>query len=109
MAMHQDSDSRPLRQKGDSAKGSRLVARITDDQKRLFQRAAALQGRNLSDFVITSVQEAAQRAIREQEIIALGVRDSAAFVEGLLNPPPINDRLRETIERYQAKTTAPRG
>lgn len=82
------------------ARSHRLVARVNADQKRLFQRAAALQGRTLSDFVIASVQEAAQRAIRDQEVITLGARDSAAFVAGLLNPPLVDDRLPETIRHY---------
>ena len=107
--MHRDGDANTTRQKGNQIKGERLVARITADQRKLFARAAALEGRSLSDFVITSVQEAARRTIHEQEIITLGVHDSAALVEGLLNPPPINDRLRETVERYQAMISSPRG
>ena len=82
------------------ARSHRLVARVNADQKRLFQRAAALQGRTLSDFVIASAQEAAQRTIRDQEVIALGAADSATFVAGLLNPPAVNDRLCETVRRY---------
>lgn len=85
-------------------KGQRLVARVSADQKSLFQRAADLQGRNLSDFVIASAQDAAQRVIRDRESIALGVRDTAAFVAGLLNPPPVNDRLHDTLRRYRALT-----
>jgi uncharacterized protein (DUF1778 family) len=85
------------------------VARVSATQKQLFQRAAALQGRTLSDFLITSAQEAAQRAIRDQEVISLDARDSAAFVAGLLDPPPVNDRLRETIRRHAALTSPERG
>jgi uncharacterized protein (DUF1778 family) len=85
-------------------KGERIVARVNAEQKRLFQRAAALQGRSLSDFLVASAQDAAQRAIRDEEVMVLGARDSAAFVAGLLNPPPVNDRLRETIRRYRDLT-----
>jgi len=82
-------------------KGERIVARVNAEQKRLFQRAAALQGRSLSDFLVDSAQDAAQRAIRDAEVMVLGARNSAAFVAGLLDPPPINDRLRDTIRRYR--------
>jgi uncharacterized protein (DUF1778 family) len=85
-------------------KGHRIVARVTADQKQLFRRAAALQGRNLSDFLIASAQDAAQRTIREEEVMALGTRDSAAFVAGLLNPPAVNDRLRDSVRRYRDLT-----
>jgi uncharacterized protein (DUF1778 family) len=85
------------------SKAERLVARVSATQKKLFQRAADLQGRSLSDFVTSSLQEAAERVIREQESIVLGAADSRAFVEGLLNPPPVNARLRDTIRRYKER------
>ncbi|TBY51798.1 DUF1778 domain-containing protein [Rhizobium leguminosarum bv. viciae] len=34
----------------------------------------------------------------------MAVRDSETFVEALLNPQPVNDRLRDTVRRYR-KTT----
>ncbi len=34
----------------------RLEARVTAEQKALIERAAALQGRTVTDFVLTSVQ-----------------------------------------------------
>jgi uncharacterized protein (DUF1778 family) len=85
-------------------RAERLEARITVEQKLLIERAAAIEGRTVTDFVTTSVQEAARRTIEDHQRIALSVRDSRAFVEGLLNPPPVNDRLRETIRRYRQAT-----
>jgi uncharacterized protein (DUF1778 family) len=88
-------------QASDASKSQRLVARVTADQKRLFQRAAALQGRSLSDFVIASAQDAAHRTIRDQEVLGLGARDSAVFVAALLKPSPVNERLRDTLRRHR--------
>jgi uncharacterized protein (DUF1778 family) len=79
----------------------RLETRVTADQKRLIEQAAALQGRTVTDFVLASVQEAARRAIDEHQRIDLSVRDSQAFVEALINPQPVNDRLRDTVRRYR--------
>ena len=42
-------------------RAERLETRVTAEQKRLIERAAALQGRTVTDFVLTSVQDAAQR------------------------------------------------
>ena len=81
----------------------RLEARVTAEQKSLIERAAALQGRTLTDFVLTSVQDAARRAIEEHHRLALSVRDSEAFVDALMNPQPVNDRLRDTVRRYREK------
>lgn len=86
------------------ARGERLETRVSSDQKRLIEHAAALQGRTLTDFVLTSVQEAARRAIEEHQHLALSVRDSQAFIDALTEPQPVNDRLRETVRRYRERT-----
>lgn len=82
-------------------KRGRIAARITEEQKVLLQRAADLQGRSLSDFVIESAQRAAEAVIREREIITLSTEDSRAFAEALLSPPAPNERLRDAFARYQ--------
>lgn len=84
------------------ARAQRLETRMTAEQKNLIERAAALQGRTITDFVLTSVQDAARRTIEEHQQLELSVRDSEAFVEALLNPRPVNDRLRDTVRRYRA-------
>ena len=88
---------------GGRTRAERLEARVTAEQKKLIERAAALQGRSVTDFVLTSVQDAARRAIEEHHQLSLSVRDSEAFVDALLNPIPVNDRLRDTVRRYRAK------
>jgi uncharacterized protein (DUF1778 family) len=84
-------------------RAKRLEARITAEQKSLIERAATLQGRSVTDFVLTSVQDAARRAIEEHNQLALSVRDSEAFVDALLKPQPVNDRLRVTVRRYRER------
>jgi uncharacterized protein (DUF1778 family) len=86
------------------ARAERLEARVTSEQKSLIERAAALEGRTVTDFVLTSVQDAARRTIEAHNQLALSVRDSEAFVEALLNPKPVNDRLAETVRRYRERT-----
>src|SRR5450432_274126 len=85
-------------------RGQRLETRLTADQKNLIERAAALQGRTVTDFVLASVQDAARRAIEEHQRVDLSVRDSEAFVEALLRPRPVNARLRNTVRRYRQAT-----
>jgi len=86
------------------ARSERLETRVTAEQKRLIEQAAALQGRTLTDFVLTSAQEAARRTIDDHGRLELSLRDSEAFVEALLNPKPVNARLRETVRRYRQAT-----
>ena len=82
------------------------MARITDEQKQFFQRAAEVQGRNLSDFVVSAVQEAAMRAVRDHATIQLDVAASEAFVAEMLDPSPLPERLQETIRRYRNQNPA---
>ncbi len=84
-------------------RAERLETRVTAEQKSLIARAAALQGRSVTDFVLTSVQDAARRAIEEHSQLALSIRDSEIFVDALLNPKPVNDRLRDTVRRYRER------
>jgi uncharacterized protein (DUF1778 family) len=92
------------RSKRGRTRAERLETRVTAEQKRLIERAAALQGRTVTDFVLTSVQDAARRAIEDNQQLELSVRDSEAFVDALLNPQPVNDRLRDTVRRYREAT-----
>ena len=85
-------------------RAERVETRVTAEQKRLIERAAALQGRTVTDFVLTSVQDAARRAIDEHQRLDLSARDSQAFMQALLDPQPVNERLRDTVRRYREAT-----
>lgn len=82
-------------------KTERLEVRITPEQKDLFQRAAAIEGETLSEFVTASAQQAAELAIREHEVLKLTARESRAFVEALLHPSEPNAALRAAAAHYQ--------
>ena len=82
-------------------KTARLEARITAEQKALVERAAAYQGRTVSDFVVTTVQEAARAVVHEHEVLRLSASQSRTFVESLLNPPEPTEALQEAADRYR--------
>ncbi len=81
---------------------NRLEARVHPNLKRLFERAAELQGLTLSDFVITSVRAAALRTLEEHEVIRLSGDESRAFAAALLHPPAPNAALHQAARRYRA-------
>ena len=57
-----------------------------------------------SNAYTRAAADAARRAIEEHQQLLLSVRDSEAFVDALLNPKPVNDRLRDTVRRYRERT-----
>lgn len=82
------------------ARQARIEARISPRQKRLFERAAAIEGVTLTDFAISSMQRAATRTLEEHNVIELGERGQKAFVEALMNPPEPNAALRAAAKAY---------
>ena len=82
-------------------RGARLEARVSLTQKSLLQRAATLSGRTLSEFVVTSAQDAAARVIQEHESIRLTQAEQTTFVQALLNPTAPSQRLRQAAEDYK--------
>jgi len=82
-------------------KSARLQARLSAKQHDLLTRAAALEGRTVSQFVITHAQAAAQRTIMEHRTLALSAQDSRAFAEALLAPWSPDEKLRENIRRMR--------
>jgi uncharacterized protein (DUF1778 family) len=66
---------------------ARIEARIAPGALRIVKRAAELQGRSLSDFVVAAAQEIAHRTIDEAQVIRLSVEDQQRFVDLLLKPP----------------------
>ncbi len=87
-------------------KARRLAARVTDDQHELFQRAADLQGRSLTDFIVATLQKEAVQTIEAMEIIRLNAEDSRKMAEAILNPREPNARLRAAASRYLAAVEA---
>ena len=81
---------------------ARLEARLPADVHALLKRAAELQGRTLTDFVVTAAREAAQRAIEETEILRLSLEDQRRIAEAVLNPPEPTPALRRAFERRRA-------
>ncbi len=78
---------------------ARLEARISTDLHSMLKRAAELQGRTMTDFVVAAVQDAAQRAIEQAEIIRLTLVDQECFAQAMLSPPQPTPALKRAFAR----------
>ncbi len=81
---------------------ARLEARITPDLHALLKRAAEIQGRTMTDFVIAAVQDAARRAIEQAEVVRLSLADQECFAQALLAPPAPTPALDRAAARRRA-------
>ncbi len=77
----------------------RLEARVPAHVHAMLKRAAEIQGRTLTDFIVTASSEAARQTIETTEIIRLSVEEYGVFIDTILNPPEPNDALRRAFEK----------
>ena len=85
-----------------ASRSARLEARIAPEALAIVKRAAELEGRSVSDFVIAAAFEAARRTIAETQLIRISVEDQRAFVAAILNPGAPNDAMRRAAAAHRA-------
>lgn len=86
---------------------ARIEARIAPEALAMVKRAAQLQGRSVSDFVVAAAQDLAQRTLEDAAVIRLSAEDQARFVNLLLTPPEPNDALRRAHAAHDALIAKP--
>jgi len=89
------------KRKSPKSKAYRFDARLNEEQKVLLQRAADLQGRTMTDFVLHSAEAAAERTIEERAMLILSARETEAFVDAILNPREPGSVLRAAARHYR--------
>jgi uncharacterized protein (DUF1778 family) len=88
---------------------ARLEARLPVDVHALLKRAAEIEGRTLTDFVVAAASAAARKVIEDTEIIKLSVEDQERFAEALINPPPLTPAMQRAVQRHRRLFGAPGG
>ena len=78
---------------------ARLEARLPNEVHALLKRAAEIEGRTLTDFVVSAAREAACRTIEEAEIIRRSLEDQRRVAEALLSPPEPAPALKRAFQR----------
>jgi uncharacterized protein (DUF1778 family) len=84
------------------AETARLEARLPVEVHSLLKRAAELEGRSLTDFVVEAAREAARRTLEEHAILRLSLEDQERVAEALLSPPAPTAAMRRAFERHRA-------
>lgn len=86
------------------SKDDRLQVRLDAASKNVLQRAANYRRKTVSQFVLATALEEAEKVIRENEVVNLSGADWTIFFDALTNPPPPNAALREAFAKYQKAT-----
>lgn len=77
----------------------RLQSRISPDLHALLKRAAELQGRTVSEFVASAVQDAAQQAIEQADVVQLSLADQVCLAQALLSSPEPSPAMKRAFTR----------
>lgn len=69
----------------------------------MIERAAQLERRNLTDFCMVALAEAAQRTIERHAVLTLSDNDRKVFFDALMRTPKPNPRLRKAFRVYRER------
>lgn len=81
---------------------NRITARISSSVRERLERAAALSGATLNQFLVQAALKEAHKILEEERIIMLSERDANKVFSLLENPPTPNVRLQEAAIRHKA-------
>jgi uncharacterized protein (DUF1778 family) len=79
------------------ARRDTLNLRIKPELRGLIDRAAELTGKNRTDFVLNAARHAAEDALLDRTVFAVGPKAYAEFLSRLDMPPEPNARLRRSL------------
>lgn len=82
-------------------KTARLEVRVTEDYKKNIETAAYLQGQNMTEYVLDVLAKAANKTIRQHQILELTKKDINSFVDVLLNPPTLTEQAINDAKWYK--------
>ena len=71
--------------------------RVREDTRALIDKAASIQGRSRTDFMIEASRRAAEEAILDQQVIMVDRESYDHFLAVLERPPETNEKLRKLL------------
>jgi uncharacterized protein (DUF1778 family) len=80
---------------------ARLELRLPKQKKNYFEEVAALGGfKSLSDFIMDSANQLANKITEEHNKILATENDRKIFFDALMNPPKPNQTLKKAFKKY---------
>lgn len=84
-----------------SIRAARLDIRLNQQTKEKIEQAAAVSHQSITDFVVTSLLHASEKAMERQQLIQLTNRDRDLFLAALETDVRPNRALRKAAERFK--------
>ena len=78
----------------------RITARVPRSTRSIIERAAALYGSTINQFIVQAAVERANEVLQSMEVVKLSARDSKIFMDALANPPKPNEDLLDAVRAH---------
>jgi uncharacterized protein (DUF1778 family) len=76
-----------------------IQIRASAETKAILNRAAALRGQKLSEFMLDSARRQAEETLLDQRVFFLDSKAHEKFLAILDSPPKLNNRLKALMKR----------
>lgn len=81
----------------ETSKQARLEARIPQEVHAMLKRAAEMEGRTLTDFVVSAASAAARQTIEEVEVVRLSLDAQQVLAEAFICPTDANPSMERAF------------
>jgi len=88
---------RAARVKENESANDRITARVPHATRSIIERAAAIYGATINQFIVQAAVERANEVLQSAETITLSARDAKNFLNALAKPPLPNEILLEAV------------
>lgn len=78
----------------------RITARVPRSTRSVIERAAALYGATINQFIVQAAVERANDVLRSMETVKLSSRDAQLFMDALAKPPQPNKKLKDAVSAH---------
>ncbi len=78
----------------------RITARLPRSTRSIIERAAAIYGASINQFIVQAAVERANTVLQSMETVKLSSRDAQLFMDALANPPGPNKKLLDAAHAH---------
>ncbi len=79
----------------------RVTARVPASTRSIIERAAAIYGSTINQFIVQAAVERANEVLQSMEVVKLSARDAKTFLDALANPPKPNKKLLGAVRAHR--------
>jgi uncharacterized protein (DUF1778 family) len=83
----------------------RITARLPHSKRVIIERAAAVYGATVNQFLVQTALDRAGEILEREEVLRLSERDARTFLSALENPPEPSQKLIDALKAHNHLVT----